>query len=250
MLKSYINYRTKNNSLFKCKPDFDIVLALFTLCLMWISYYGVMNISWYKGSDIVSILLFVILTNICLAVAFPIWWIKNHKKQPLSELGLTKKYLILSIAISLILAFWRGIDLIPAMQNLDLSIWLPVMLSSALIFWEPFFVFGWLQTRYENSFGIIPAIFLSALSFILYQIGSAPIEGLENLFFIYIILATAFSITRNIFVLWPIYWCIGSTVNQLTLGMHHDWDEVIVFLVALIIQIGLIYYLLKKTNKI
>ncbi|GEM_PF-4826125 len=142
MLKSYINYRTKNNSLFKCKPDFDIVLALFTLCLMWISYYGVMNISWYKGSDIVSILLFVILTNICLAVAFPIWWIKNHKKQPLSELGLTKKYLILSIAISLILAFWRGIDLIPAMQNLDLSIWLPVMISSALIFWEPFFVFG------------------------------------------------------------------------------------------------------------
>lgn len=90
---------------------------------------------------------------------------------------------------------------------------------------------------------------------VLYQIGSAsldnlvgatPFISLDSLFIIYIVLAMAFSVTKNIITLWPIYWCIGSTVNTLGLGMHYKWDMVVVYAITLLIQLGFIYYFYKK----
>jgi hypothetical protein len=212
---------------------------------MWVSYYGVVN--WYGSNLVASLILFVVITNTLLNVIFPIWWVVAHKKQPLSELGITKRFILLSLSISILLALWRGINLPELVQGAD---WVPILLFSAFNFFEPLFVFGWLQTRYEKSFGIIPAIILSASSFVLYQIGSANLSGLAALFIVYLVLATAFGVTKSVFSVWPIYWCIGSSVNILSLNMRYGWDMAMVYAVILIIQLGFIYYFYKRQKKI
>lgn len=250
MFNSYIKERMRGTKLFKWKPNTDLLIALTTLLVMWVSYYGLMKVRWYHDDVIMQILLFVLLTTTFMAVIFPIWWVKIHRKQSISELGITKRYLLASVVISVAIAAWRGISMPSVIETADPTFILSTFIASALIFWEPFFVFGWLQTRFENSFGIIPAIILAASSIILYQIGSASPDGLFNLLGVYLILATAFSFTKSIFTLWPIYWCIGSSVNQLSLGMHSEWDVVAIYAVALIIQFGFIYYFGKnKPNK-
>jgi hypothetical protein len=246
MFESFKKERIRRTKLFKFKPDTDLIIALATLLIMWVSYYGVMKVDWYHNSPTAQILIFVLLTNTLLAVAFPIWWVKKYRKQSLSELGITKKYLLASLIISTIIAAWRGISMFSVIEAANSSYILPTFVASALIFWEPFFVFSWLQTRYEKSFGIVPAIILAASSIVLYQIGSASPTGLFDLFAVYIVLATAFSLTKNIFALWPIYWCIGSSVNQLSLSMNSGWDVVAVYAIAIIIQFGIIFYFYKN----
>lgn len=247
IIRSYFKKRMHDTKLFKWNPSVELLVALITLLFMWASYYALFNshklFSWYQSNDLAKLFIFIILTNIILNVIFPVWWITIYKKQSISNLGISSKLLLPSIIISVVLAILSGIHLPELISGVN---WLPQLLISALIFFEPFFVFGWLQIRFEKSFGIIPAIVLSALSFILYQIGSAPIGNIIAMFPEYLLLAIAFGLTNNIIAVWPIYWCIGSTVNQLILGIHHDWNEVIAYLFALIIQIGFIYYLLKN----
>lgn len=244
---SYLKQRMRGTKLFKWRPDADVLVAFATLYLMWASYYGMMKIDWYSKNTVVLILLFVILTSTVMAVIFPVWWVVRHRKKSISELGITKKYILFSLLLSAAVAAWRGASL-PSFITTDFIYYLPTFVASALIFWEPFFVFGWLQTRYEKSFGTIPAIVLAASSIIFYQIGSVPSVGLVDLIPVCLVLATTFSLTKSIFTLWPIYWCIGSSVNQLSLGMHSSWDIVAVYAVAIFIQFAAINYLRKKKS--
>lgn len=249
MSKPYIKERLAGTKLFKFKPNLDLFVALITLFLTWISYYGVEH--WYKSSStldvVASIVLFVIATNIFINVVFPIWWVVSYRKLSLSDLGITSKLLVPSLIIGSALALWKGLSL----PGLTVGInWVPHLIASALIFWEPFFVFGWLQSRYEKSFGIIPAILLAAASFILYQIGTADTSSMLYLFGTYIVLATVMASTKSIFSLWPIYWCIGSSVNSLSSGMKpYSWDMVAVYTVALVIQVWYIRRAYKIKNK-
>lgn len=245
MFSAYIKERMSGTRLFKWEPNVDLLVAIITLLLMWVSYYG--GVHWYGSNLAASLIIFIVATNILLNVVFPVWWVVIRKKQPLSELGITKKFLLLSISISILLALWRGVNLPELIQGAD---WVPILIFGAFNLFEPFFVFGWLQTRYEKSFGVIPAIVLAASSFVLFQIGSAPLDGLAAIFFVYLVLATAFGITKNIFTLWPIYWCVGSVVNILSLKMRYGWDMVAAYSIALIIQLGFIFYIYKKQSKI
>ena len=241
MLSLYFKKRLSISKLFKWEPNVDLLVGIFTLLCLWISYYAVENI--YKTSLVASLLIFIILTNIFINVIFPIWWVVFYRKQPLSDLGITSKLWLVSISLSIALAFWRGVNLPHLISGVN---WVPHLIVSALIFWEPFFVFGWLQSRYEKSFGILPAIILTASSLVLYHIGSISASNLVIIFFVNIICAITMAFTRNLLALWPIYWCIGSSVNSLRSGMHFGWDMVAVYGFALVIQFGYILYAYKK----
>lgn len=236
--------RLSGTKLFKWELNTDLYVALGTLLIMWACYYGYMNI--YKNNIVATALIFILFANIILAVIFPVWWTVLHKKGSLSELGITKNLLCVSLGISTILAISRGINLPDLIVGIN---WAPHLIMSALIFWEPFFVFGWLQSRYEKSFGIIPAIILAAASFAFYQLGSVSPEQLVGLFFFYILLGGAFGLTKNIFTLWPIYWCIGSSVNSLSVGIKVGWDAVGACAFAILVQVGFLAYIYKKNLK-
>jgi membrane protease YdiL (CAAX protease family) len=112
--------------------------------------------------------------------------------------------------------------------------------------WEVFFLFSWLFTRYESSFGKIPAILLTALSVGLYHIGTLKSENIIYLVFCVFILAICFSITKNIFTLWPLYWTIGCSASTLRSGMEFSGLFIGVFVFILVVQIGYLLYLKKK----
>jgi hypothetical protein len=91
---------------------------------------------------------------------------------------------------------------------------------------------------------------LAAGSFALYQVGTLPIDYLVQLLPIYIVLGVLMALTRNIFSLWPIYWCIGASTISIAGGMKpFGWDMAVVYLVALLIQYWYIRKIYKTQNK-
>jgi len=74
--------------------------------------------------------------------------------------------------------------------------------------WEVIFVFGWLQLRFEEAFGIIPAVVLAGISFCLYHAGYGWFARahLMSLFVIGIMMAMVFRMTKNLLILWPFLW--------------------------------------------
>jgi phosphoglycerol transferase MdoB-like AlkP superfamily enzyme len=87
------------------------------------------------------------------------------------------------------------------------------------IFWR-----GWVLLRLEESFGVIPAILLGSLLYAAYHIGYAmPVDEMVFLFFIGVMFAVAFRLTKSIFILWPVFQPMGQLVtlikDELTLPL-------------------------------
>lgn len=242
-LVNSFNKQNNSDKWFKWEMNKDLFVAVITLIWMVFAYYG--NNHWFESSEVLTLLIFIVLTNIFVNVIFPIWWVAFYKKESFAELGVTRNGWMISIAIGIILALIRGYNLPALIKGID---WVPHIIFSGLILWEPFFVFGWLQSRYEKALGIIPGIVLAAFSMALYHIGTYPFNELVRLFLIYLLLAVCFRIKKNLLTLWPVYWSIGSSVNSLSGGMRFGWDVVVIYGIVLLIQLGYLFYALRKRN--
>lgn len=65
--------------------------------------------------------------------------------------------------------------------------------------------------RLEDSFGLIPAVLLGSALYALYYIGyGMPAGEMLSLFFIGLMFAAVFLITRIIFILWPFFQPMGQ----------------------------------------
>jgi hypothetical protein len=140
-------------------------------------------------SDLAAFVVFGVLTNLIINVLLPVWWIAYHRKQPLSELGITTRRWLPSLLIGIGLAAFSSLGLRHKAAGMD---WLPHVLFNAVILWEPFFVFSWLQLRFDRAFGIVPGVLLAGLSFAAYHIGTYPPAGLVTLLIWGLIFAAIF----------------------------------------------------------
>jgi membrane protease YdiL (CAAX protease family) len=95
------------------------------------------------------------------------------------------------------------------------------VLFNAVILWEPFFVFSWLQLRYDRAFGILPGVVLTGLSFAAYHIGTYPPAGLVTLLISGLFFAAIFRPTSNLLIVWPLAWCAGSSIGTLMGGIRY-----------------------------
>jgi uncharacterized protein len=94
-------------------------------------------------------------------------------------------------------------------------------LSLAIGFFEAVFWRGWVLLRLEESFGLIPAILLGSLLYAAYHIGYAmPLSEMVFLFFIGVMYALAFRLTKNIFILWPVFQPMGQLVTLIKDGLE------------------------------
>lgn len=61
---------------------------------------------------------------------------------------------------------------------------IPALIVGIYALWEVVFVYGWLQLRFEEAFGIVPAGILAGLCFSLYHLayGWYDLSGLVGLF--------------------------------------------------------------------
>ena len=236
---------TKQSSWFTWSPNSDTLMALLTEITM-IALYWITTHLLSSGWD--GVFIFGVLTNLGLNVLFPVWWIAYHRKQPLSELGITTKHWLLSLFAGVVLAIFSSIRL----QQMATSVnWLPQILFNAVILWEPFFVFSWLQLRFDRAFGIVPGVLLAGLSFTAYHICSFPPTMLIVLLIIGLIYAAIFRLTSNLLIIWPFTWSVASSIGTLMGGIHFTWKQVAIWSVILLIQLGFISYTWwRQTSKI
>lgn len=227
---------------FSWKPTKDTVVAVLTELLMIGAFFTLNHLPSGNIIDIVyeSIMFLLI-------VLFPVWWIVWYRRQPLSELGLTKKYWLPSavVSIAIFLFFVFGLWKSYSGSGYDL----PVILAFSLVgLWEPFFVYGWLQLRFDRAFGVIPGILLAGLCIGLYHLGSYPLSAVFMFVILGIIFACVFRLTSNLLILWPLVWGASSAFSMLASGLTFSWSDVAFMALILIIQLGFIVYTCKRAG--
>jgi len=174
-----------------------------------------------------------------LLVIFPVWWICHYRNQPLRELGITmekaKPSLLISIAVTLLFLYF----VFRHFSSYGTAL-IPHFVLNAVILWEPFFLFAWLQIRFDRAFGIIPGILLAGICLGAYHIGTYGLPLVVSLMAFGIVFAALFRITENILIMWPLTWSTASAEGSLEGGFLFGWNDVAVAAVILAIQLAFI----------
>jgi hypothetical protein len=235
-----VEKQKKKKKLFAFSPDNTTYVAILTELLMILAYFSTTTFMNFSNFIILPFVIFGILTNLVLNVVFPTWWIVFHKRKPLKELGITKDRILIAIIVSIGFSIFTAFPVISQISEVENGI--AHLIYNGIILWEPFFVYCWLQIRYEKAFGIIPGIALTGLSFMTYHIGSFSFPNLLILLFWGIIFAIIFHFIKNIIVLWPLTWSVSSSLGTLMGNTAFNWDMVFLWAIILVIQLTFLIY--------
>jgi len=229
-------------------PGVDTMLALASVAAMNVIFY--VNAKYAETHPLVFLLLFVLVGNLGLNTLGPAWYVLRIRHERAAELGLTAVRWPLSIAVSLAIALWSwpGLLRVAGDAGLDEAAIVRQVAFNALVFWEVFFVFGWLQLRFERAFGILPAIPLASLGFAAYHFGTFPTEGLIELFQVGLVFAIAFRITRSVLALIPIAWSVVSSIGTIPAGFLATWEAVCLYVVLVGIQVAGLALLIRSSG--
>lgn len=227
------------------KPGQDTACAILTALLMVPVYY----IGAHESGKVAGLLVFVIFGNGILNVLFPAYYMLVVRKEQPRELGITTDHLWLALGLT---AVWSTICWIGLQKEARLhpdAHLLPQLVFNGLILWEPFFVYGWLQLRFERAFGILPGIVLATACFGAYHLGTYPPSGIGTLVVVGTVYAVLFRITRNLLTLWPFVWSVSSSIGTLQGGFYFGWDEVGTYAVVLFVQVVAIAWMILHGRK-
>lgn len=237
MINEFWNYaKGKSDDLFalRFRPGTDTAMAFATAVAFSFVYYA----GSHTASSLISFLLFTVLGTGLLCVVLPAFYVLVVRGEPLGALGITTRRWRLALGLSAFFAAGSFPGLLsPMAQNPDVDL-LPHLLVNGLSLWEPFFVYGWLQVRFERAFGVLPGMALAALCFGAYHVGTFPLTGVLALTGFGLLYAALFQAAgANLLVLWPLTWAVGSGIGTLQGGFGFSWDFVPVVAVLLAVQV-------------
>lgn len=209
-----------------------------SLLALWAVYY-------YQSTSesLAAVVLFLVVGNLALTILFPLCYVRYVRSEPLSAVGLTTDGWRRAVLGSCILA----LVLLPGLVFVDepLPVLVPHVITVGLMLWEPFFVHGWLQIRFERAFGAGPGVLLAATAFVVFHVGAVGPSSLVALLLFGFVHAASFrAFDRNILVLWPVAWAVGSaqgTIDSVVFG----WEEASAYFVVLLVA-GLAIYVVKR----
>lgn len=215
------------------KPGQDTAVALLSALLMIPVYF----VGTHLTGSVVGLLVFVVFGNGLLNVLFPAYYMLVMRREGPGELGITTRRLWLSLGLSIVWGWmtWLGLQK-EARLHPDVDL-LPQLVFNGLILWEPFFVYGWLQLRFERAFGMLPGMVLAAACFGAYHLGTYPLPGVGMLVGFGILYAVLFRMTKNLLTLWPLIWSINSSIGTLQGGFYFGWNDVWTYAILLFVQI-------------
>lgn len=207
---------------FRWQPGRDLLVVLASWVLVVGALYTatvvVGTVAW---GGIAYFLLYALLGAGIFGVGLPLYWTVLVRKRPLSDLGITSRWLWLSLGLQVIFAALQYAGTLADSDLPKFENFIPLLaLSLCIGFFEAVFWRGWVLLRLEESFGLIPAILLGSLLYAFYHIGYAmPLSEMVFLFFIGVMYSIAFRLTKNIFILWPIFQPMGQLVTLLKDGL-------------------------------
>jgi membrane protease YdiL (CAAX protease family) len=224
------------------RPGQDTAVAFVTALLMIPVYFT----GTHAPNSSVGLLVFVIFGNGILNVLFPAYYLLVVRRAAPEELGITTRRLWLAVLLSAVFSMlsWGGLQR-EVQSHLNVALF-PHLIFNGLILWEPFFVFGWLQLRFERAFGILPSIALAAISFGAYHLGTFPLSGITTLVVVGLVCGILFRTTKNLLTLWPATWAVSSSIGTLQKGMHFGWDQVALYAAILVVQVAAIAWMIAR----
>lgn len=220
------------------EPGPDTLVAVCSLVVLWGIYYFQST-----RDSIESIVLFLLVGNLGLTILFPLFYVCHLRDEPLADVGLTwmgwKRAVLVSTVVAVVLA--------PGLLFVDepAAVLVPHCITIGLMLWEPLFVHGFLQIRFEQAFGLIPGIILASGGFVLFHVGAVAPAGLVTLGAIGLVHAVLFrTCDRNLLVLWPILWAVGSSQGTLD-SVVFGWEEASAY-AAILLVAGIAMYATAK----
>ncbi|NBC21685.1 MAG: hypothetical protein GVY06_11685 [Alphaproteobacteria bacterium] len=221
-------------------PGWDTAIAVATAVLMIGVYY--LNSNFGYEQPAVFFIVFLGFGHLLLNTAIPAFVVFRICKEGWSGLGIRREKRLLSLLISVLLGALFFSGLIQSLEEFDGDP-VPHFVFNGIALWEPLFVYGWLQLRFEKAFGYILAPILAGLAFAAYHLGSFPIDMVFMLFGFGIFYGIIFGLVRNLLVLIPITWAFGSSIGTIQGGFSFDWFTVGIYACVLLAQLGILYAL-------
>lgn len=191
--------RAPHWTFFRFSPDRDTFVSLIAWAavvainvIAWLIHTAAWRVFWYFGVE-----------ALLACIVFPSWYWARYRRRSLAEIGLTLERLGPAILVGIVIA---AATVAPRLHTVFIPstvplLWLTICLTYSAVFEEIFFR-GFLQTRFEAAFGMLPAIVLSGLTFSLYHVGYEPYwrhaQVLLLMVAVGIIFAIAFRITSNV----------------------------------------------------
>ena len=225
------------------QPGADTVWALVSIPLMWGCYYANTQLS--AGNPVLALVIFFLIGNILVCTLLPALVVRRVAGEGAWGLGFTRHRLWTALAIMLI----AGLGSLPYYLQLAGQTGVdPIehLAYNLVVFWEPLFVYGWLQLRFTRAFGWLPAIVLSSLGFVAYHVGSVPLPGLITFFITGIVFGIIMAITRNLWSIVPLTAAVSSGIGTLQSGLSFDWSTAASGAVVLLVQIVILVLIFRR----
>ena len=156
-------------------------------------------------------------------VALPWGYVLLVERGKLSDLGLTREKLGLSLALNVILAVLMS-PIIIFQADLAAIHWgdfakAAVALNGAGGLFEAFLYYGFIHRRLDKAFGMVPAIFLTSLIYVTWHTGTQlpleadPLGALWKLLWVGVMYQSVFSLTHNLWIIWPFFHGVGVMID-------------------------------------
>lgn len=196
-----------------------------------------------------------------LGFAAPLYYVLFIKKESLSLIGITKRKWFINLVIGLFLAvlltfqFYNESGTKVQIVFSNLKVIGPVfylMLVGGIF--EVLFFYGFMRQMFEDAFGIIPGILLTAIFYSFHHIGFQP--EFVKLIWVGIIMATLVRITKNSLIIYPFFWGVGACwdvlVHSQVKGIENIYFDIwqrtiIIFSMMIVFSLFLFWKLHKKT---
>lgn len=226
------------------KPNKD----LFAVGISWLLVVGALyTATFLVGTDafggMAYFVLYAVVGATLFGVGIPLYWMVVVRRRPVGELGITRERLGISLLVQVVLAVLlysvtlARVELPPMEQLVPL-----VGLALCIGFFEAVFWRGWILLRLEEAFGILPAIVFGSVLYALYHIGyGMPANEMVFLFFVGVLYAVTFRLTKSIFILWPLFQPIGQLTTLIQGGLTLPYLAVLGFIEVLIVMFVLVW---------
>lgn len=206
------------------------------------------------NNEISNIILRDVFMILLLGFFTPLYYILIVKKKKLSVLGLHKNKLTASLIINVIAgASLLAMFIIQSTEEItfDINSFYAITYILAAGVFEMIFIYGFLRYEFERAFGILPAIFITAVFYSLHHAGFQP--EFTKLFFVGIMYVTVFYFTQNIFSIFPFFWGIGAVWDVLVNSeAGNQIKNVTSFMIAILIfsaMIGISMWIYRRIKK-
>lgn len=237
---------------FRWKPGKDLVVVGVSWILVVASLYtATVIVGAETGGGIPYFLLYAVVTATLFGIGLPVYWMVFRQKRPIRDLGITRKNLLLSLIMQVVLA---GIILPGGFKDLAIPPFEQlaplICLALAIGFFEAIFWRGWVLMRLEEAFGFIPAALLGSVLYAAYHIGyDMPLNEMVFLFFIGLMYAVAFRLTGSIFILWPLFQPGGQLITLVKEGLELPLLASVGFIEVFIVMVVLIWLSTRYLRK-